>query len=91
MTKYLLKAWKIALDEKIEEYCTKHVKADDIKGSFKAIWYNMWTWVGEEIDNGNMLEEFKPFAKSYCEEHIRDKLEFYELFKETEWDGDCIS
>ena len=81
MTKYLLKAWEMALDKKICEECDKHKNANDPETKYRNVWYHICIWFNKEIENGDMIEEFEPFALSFCEKHILSRLKMYKKYR----------
>lgn len=81
MTKYLLVAWKQALDKKIEEECKKFDAEKKPDLHFKSVWFQVWSWVSQEIKNGEMMEEFSEFASAYCELHITKRLNRYKYYR----------
>lgn len=77
MTKYLLDGWRKALDNVIEQHSRPFKDLDDPEKEFRTVWFHCYGWVVKEIEDGQMLEEFKPFAESYMREHIVSQLRLY--------------
>ena len=81
MLKYLLPAWKDAIDKKIAEECDKFENDQESNSDHKAVWYNISCWLSKEIEDHNILDEFRPFAHSYMKQHIKEKLDSYKLYR----------
>ena len=77
MMKRLLPAWQKSIDAKVSEEMKIFLATNrPMSDASRAIWYNVCSFMDEEVKNGDMLKEFRPFANAYAKESIAGAINF---------------